>query len=237
MEAITAVSTALITLYDMLKSVDPGMSIRQVLLEKDGVAMAAEALNPMAVKPSTRRSTPTDPGCTESQPNPADTSHFRGGASPRRSRQGDCRRCPCSGRCAWVSRVDHGRVCLGPRLPTQRRRQLDGGRALGACCSLPANVASRRSDPDPHGGAASARSCMGSSQELVANQNSTIRLIREASSNPWIRPADEECSQGSLLLAPGERLGVADIGRASSCRDLPRERASTTSDRRSGHGR
>ena len=54
-------------------------------------------------------------------------------------------------------------------------------------------------------------------QELVANQNSTIRLIREASSNPWIRPADEECSQGSLLLAPGERLGVADIGRASSC--------------------
>ena len=37
MEAITAVSTALITLYDMLKSVDPGMSIRQIhLLEKDG---------------------------------------------------------------------------------------------------------------------------------------------------------------------------------------------------------
>jgi len=37
MEAITAVSTALITLYDMLKSVDPGMSIRKIhLLEKDG---------------------------------------------------------------------------------------------------------------------------------------------------------------------------------------------------------
>ena len=37
MEAITAVSTALITLYDMLKSVEPGMSIRQIhLLEKDG---------------------------------------------------------------------------------------------------------------------------------------------------------------------------------------------------------
>ena len=37
MEAITAVSTALITLYDMLKSADPGMSIRQIqLLEKDG---------------------------------------------------------------------------------------------------------------------------------------------------------------------------------------------------------
>ena len=37
MEAITAVSTALITLYDMLKSVDPGMSIQQIqLLEKDG---------------------------------------------------------------------------------------------------------------------------------------------------------------------------------------------------------
>ena len=37
MEAITAVSTALITLYDMLKSVEPGMSIQQIhLLEKDG---------------------------------------------------------------------------------------------------------------------------------------------------------------------------------------------------------
>ena len=54
-------------------------------------------------------------------------------------------------------------------------------------------------------------------QELVTNQDGTIRLLKDASSNPWIRPADEECSQGSLLLASGDRLGVADIGRASSC--------------------
>lgn len=54
-------------------------------------------------------------------------------------------------------------------------------------------------------------------QELVAPQDSSIRLVGTASSNPWIRAADEECSQGSLLLTPGERLGVADIGRAASC--------------------
>ena len=37
MEAITSVSIGLVTLYDMLKSVEPGMTINQIqLLHKDG---------------------------------------------------------------------------------------------------------------------------------------------------------------------------------------------------------
>ena len=37
MEAMTAVSVGLLTLYDMLKSVDPGMTLGQIrLLQKDG---------------------------------------------------------------------------------------------------------------------------------------------------------------------------------------------------------
>ena len=37
MEALQAVSTALLTIYDMCKAVDRGMEIREIfLLEKDG---------------------------------------------------------------------------------------------------------------------------------------------------------------------------------------------------------
>ena len=54
-------------------------------------------------------------------------------------------------------------------------------------------------------------------QELVNRVNDTLRLKREASANPWIRPADEECRQGTTLLKPGQRLGVADLAQAASC--------------------
>ena len=54
-------------------------------------------------------------------------------------------------------------------------------------------------------------------QELVQKENDTLRLNREASDNPWIRPADEECRQGSTLMEPGLRLGLADLARAASC--------------------
>ena len=54
-------------------------------------------------------------------------------------------------------------------------------------------------------------------QELIATQGTLLHLNKDASPNPWIRAADEECREGARLLATGERLGVADIGRASSC--------------------
>ena len=54
-------------------------------------------------------------------------------------------------------------------------------------------------------------------QELVNRVNDTLCLKREASANPWIRPADEECRQGTTLLKPGQRLGVADLAQAASC--------------------
>ena len=54
-------------------------------------------------------------------------------------------------------------------------------------------------------------------QELVQRVNDSLCLKQEASANPWIRPANEECSQGSTLLKPGQRLGLADLAQAASC--------------------
>jgi len=44
-----------------------------------------------------------------------------------------------------------------------------------------------------------------------------IRLVREASANPWIRAAEEEAAAGQELLAAGVRLGPADLGRLAGC--------------------
>ncbi len=44
-----------------------------------------------------------------------------------------------------------------------------------------------------------------------------IRLVREASANPWIRAAEEEAAAGAELLAAGLRLGPADLGRLAGC--------------------
>jgi molybdopterin molybdotransferase len=54
-------------------------------------------------------------------------------------------------------------------------------------------------------------------QELVEGRQGGIRLVREASANPWIRAADEEAAAGSELLPAGVRLGPADLGRLASC--------------------
>ena len=54
-------------------------------------------------------------------------------------------------------------------------------------------------------------------QELVQRLNDTLCLKHEASANPWIRSANEECRQGSTLLKPGQRIGLADLAQAASC--------------------
>ncbi len=54
-------------------------------------------------------------------------------------------------------------------------------------------------------------------QELVQTQGDAVRLVGEAGANPWIRPADEEAAPGQELLAAGQRLGPADLGRLAGC--------------------
>ena len=50
-------------------------------------------------------------------------------------------------------------------------------------------------------------------QELITVEGTSLQLTKEASDRPWIRPEDEECQPGDLLLAAGERLGAADLAR------------------------
>jgi molybdopterin molybdotransferase len=41
--------------------------------------------------------------------------------------------------------------------------------------------------------------------------------VRTPGTNPWIRAAEEEAAPGQELLAPGQRLGPADLARLASC--------------------
>ena len=54
-------------------------------------------------------------------------------------------------------------------------------------------------------------------QELIQRQGDSISLDREASASPWIRPADEECRAGDILLEAGTRLSAAMLGRLAGC--------------------
>ena len=54
-------------------------------------------------------------------------------------------------------------------------------------------------------------------QELISVDGTSLQLVKEASDRPWIRPEDEECRAGDLLLAAGQRLGAADLARLAGC--------------------
>lgn len=60
-------------------------------------------------------------------------------------------------------------------------------------------------------------------QELVRAESGTdatgglIELTGGCGPNPWIRGPEEEVAAGQVLLAAGQRLGVAELGRLASC--------------------
>ncbi|MFM7550135.1 MAG: molybdopterin molybdotransferase MoeA [Cyanobacteriota bacterium] len=62
-------------------------------------------------------------------------------------------------------------------------------------------------------------------QELVraepseddAGAGGTIELVGSCGANPWIRGPEEEAAAGQDLLAAGQRLGAAELGRLASC--------------------
>ena len=55
-------------------------------------------------------------------------------------------------------------------------------------------------------------------QELINSQVAgEIHLQRDCGANPWIRQPTEEAAPGQVLLAAGQRLGPADLGRLASC--------------------
>lgn len=56
-------------------------------------------------------------------------------------------------------------------------------------------------------------------QEMVQTDDhtQTLRLIKPASDQAWIRAEDEECRPGDQLIAAGTRLSSAALGRLSGC--------------------
>ena len=54
-------------------------------------------------------------------------------------------------------------------------------------------------------------------QELVGLEGDQLQLLLPCGANPWIRQPDEEAAPAQLLVAAGQRLGVAELGRLASC--------------------
>ena len=54
-------------------------------------------------------------------------------------------------------------------------------------------------------------------QELITAEGDQLQLVRPCGANPWIRQPDEEAAPGQQLVAAGQRLGVAELGRLASC--------------------
>jgi molybdopterin molybdotransferase len=54
-------------------------------------------------------------------------------------------------------------------------------------------------------------------QELVAVAGTQLELVQPCGANPWIRQPTEEAAPGQELVAAGQRLGVADLGRLAGC--------------------
>lgn len=54
-------------------------------------------------------------------------------------------------------------------------------------------------------------------QPLELPEGPGLELVRPAGANPWIRGPEEEAAPGQELVAAGQRLGVAELGRLASC--------------------
>ena len=54
-------------------------------------------------------------------------------------------------------------------------------------------------------------------QELMAVDGDQLELLQACGPNPWIRHPEEEAAPGQELVAAGQRLGVAELGRLASC--------------------
>ena len=54
-------------------------------------------------------------------------------------------------------------------------------------------------------------------QELVALEGTRLELVKLCGANPWIRQPTEEAEPGQELVAAGQRVGVADLGRLAGC--------------------
>ncbi|MEB3262501.1 MAG: molybdopterin molybdotransferase MoeA [Cyanobacteriota bacterium] len=54
-------------------------------------------------------------------------------------------------------------------------------------------------------------------QELVVLDGDRLELVKPCGPNAWIRRPEEEAAPGQQLVAAGQRLGVADLGRLASC--------------------
>ncbi|MFZ9569305.1 MAG: molybdopterin molybdotransferase MoeA [Vulcanococcus sp.] len=54
-------------------------------------------------------------------------------------------------------------------------------------------------------------------QELMAVDGDQLELLQVCGANPWIRHPEEEAAPAQELVAAGQRLGVAELGRLASC--------------------
>jgi len=134
-----------------------------------------------------------------------------------------------------LGRVSAGAVLAREAVPGFRASLMDGYAIVGGAIPAPGSrwtLVGVSAPGAPHGGRLGPGQAIriltgapvpeGSGkvlpQELVELAgHGELVLVQESGTNPWIRQPSEEAAPGQELVAAGQRLGPADLGRLASC--------------------
>lgn len=223
MEALTAVQVALLTLYDMLKAVEPGLTLGPVrLLRKTGGrhgTWAATAEAPPAPSP--------EPFPAEGLPLAEARRQLLQSLAPPVSEE----HVPLA---MAGGRVTAAAVLAPEAVPGFAAAILDGYAvadreppAAGDRWTLVGRAAPGAPHPTALGPGEAVRILTGAplpagawrvlAQERVSSGDGHVELREAMGADRWVRAADEEVAVGAELLAAGVRLGPARLARLAAC--------------------
>jgi len=225
MEALTAVQVALLTLYDMLKAVEPALTLGPVqLLRKTGGRHGDWQRTPSPA------STPSpEPFPAEGLPLAEARSRLLDSLAP--SAAGDHETVPLADA---AGRVTAAAVLAPEAVPGFAAAILDGYAVADR--EPPAagdrwTLVGRAAPGAPHSGmlgpGEAVRILTGAplpagawrvlAQERVSAEDGRVELREAMGADRWVRAADEEVAAGAELVAAGVRLGPARLARLAGC--------------------
>lgn len=228
MEALTAVQVALLTLYDMLKAVEPGLTLGPVrLLRKTGGRHGAWAAT---AEPSTAEAPPApspEPFPAEGLPLAEARRQLLQSLAPPVSEE----HVPLA---MAGGRVTAAAVLAPEAVPGFAAAILDGYAVAdreppvaGDRWTLVGRAAPGAPHPTALGPGEAVRILTGAplpagawrvlAQERVSSGDGHVELREAMGADRWVRAADEEVAAGAELLAAGVRLGPARLARLAAC--------------------
>ena len=228
MEALTAVQVALLTLYDMLKAVEPGLTLGPVRLLRKTGGRHGDWQQPDPAVASTPTPSP-EPFPTEGLPLAEARRRLLETLAP--PGDGDHELVPLA---EAADRVTAATVLAPETVPGFAAAILDGYAVAdheppvaGASWTLVGRAAPGAPHPTPLGPGEAVRILTGAplpsgawrvlAQERVTAADGRVELREAMGADRWVRAADEEVAAGAPLLAAGVRLGPARLARLAGC--------------------